>query len=166
MLDNAKNETPKELPKDVERARAMIEAFVDILGAPGIAAQYRWLLAINAGALMWMLSQVDKYCLDVGTFWRVYWAVIIILQMVSLAALFIASWDLFRAAGQVRRIYAESLLWKSGGVHEVEGSLEKAKKVDSLMKGTVRAAGVGHVILYASFFLLAAYIIRFLIVRI
>ncbi len=75
-------ELEKKLEKSIQNVKELSCGLVELLES-SVKDHFRWLMAINAGSLVWIISSIDRFTVAGVLFWKYFYIVIIVLQMIS-----------------------------------------------------------------------------------
>ena len=153
------DECVENIEKAKENVKAMLERFTLLLGRPDIMGHVRWLVTINAGALIWLLSSIDKFCVDGKLYSKPFFITIICVQMFSVIMSF---WLNMLMLKWVLDVNLSEFKYRTG----ISGTLDMlANEIKQYKKRlpSNRTAMILESIFGLSFVLLALYIILFIV---
>jgi len=149
----------KELEKSTLYIKEIYLQLADFLEST-IKEHFRWLMAINVGSLVWIISSVDKFLIADVLFWKYIYIVIVLLQMFSSVMFFAFNGMIFVASLQTRLIKIDvSNPDFIQQINKIQIQLDEIKKRLPGVKATIMA----EVAFVLSFIFLAVYIISFII---
>ena len=162
MMSTAKEELLIELEEHKSRAQKVSDAFVNFVDSSGVKEQFRWLMAINSGVLIWLISSLDKFSINNALFWKKFYILIIALQMISVVMFFYFNGILFMVTMQAKLLLIEVKSWKDGPIENLDKLIQQMEELEKKLPQPKTVIFV-EIAFALSFVFLTIYIISFII---
>lgn len=152
-----KSEIELELQKSRERKNSLLLSLGNILDSLG-GNHIRWLMAISAGFVIWLVSAIEQFSIEKVLFWKWLYIVILSFQMFSTVVFFGVNGILFQLSLKL------NLLKTSGDCPAVQKKeKEFMGKIEKRLPGSI--VTLAEITFILSFVLFAIYIITFIILH-
>ena len=136
------------------------DVFVDFTDSS--SKHIRWLMTINGGVLIWLMSSLDKFSVNNTIFGKYFYILIIVLQMISVVMFFLLNSVLFMVTMEAKLLMMEVKSWKNGPIENIDKITQRMDNLEKRLPQP-RTAIFAEIPFLLSFVLLAIYIISFII---
>ena len=152
-----------ELEFHKQKAKQLNDGVTDYLNS-GAKELLRWLMTINSGTLLWLISSLDKFSIGGSLFLKYYYVVIVVLQIISASMYYYLNGVLLCLIVHSKLFSIEMASWKEGCNENLEDMLQRAEVVKKVFpKRNTELFAI--FILALSLLLLGIYVISFILIN-